>query len=327
MHGVDMKTYYIISILSLFSLAACGGSGDSDNTTPIEPTAQITDSQQSATAVSAPASERMASGLLGGSASGNTAPVPFQIASGVARGLFKPDDATSRMQLIQANFCTTGSVTLPPADATSGTITFSDCELSGSGLYFNGSINYNAAQSSSGANITISYSNFSISDSTQMLASMSGTMNMTLSYNGNVWSTEISTTGFTVTADGETIQMGNYSNSSVIDFDASENSVSFHYAVTSNLIGGTLIVTTDPSEGGSPLVQNFGDVFPYTGTIIIIGADNDRARITINGGLATDSIVIEYALDGDGVYDDGMETLSWSEFEAQSQYAIDSIFN
>ena len=129
------------------------------------------------------------------------------------------------------------------------------------------------------------------------------------------------------TDDGETISLANYSNTSITDLNSAEVSVSFHYVVSSNLLGGTLIVTTNPDEGGSALVRNFSQPYPYSGTIIVIGADNQRARLSISGGMPTDTVTIEYALDGDGVYNDGMDVLSWSDFEAQAAYALDPVLD
>lgn len=317
-------TIYILTIIISFSMASCGGGDDAGNASAtgnqVQPTAQITNIQQSASAISAPASQRMASGFLGGSLSSVT---PLQFAGSVTGGLFQLNPSSLTMQLVDTNFCITGSVSFPAEAATSGAIVFNICQIAGSGLIINGLINFNATQSDSGINLSVNYDNFTIADASQTLVSLSGTFSMILSFDGNNRSTTVADS-FNVMVDGEVVQIDDYMNSIFFTFDASENTVSFNYAVTSSLLGGTLIVTTDPAEGGAPLVQNTSDFFPYTGIIIIIGADNDRVRITINGGLATDSVVFEYALDGDGVYDDGMESISWSDFEAQAQYALGS---
>ena len=47
--------------------------------------------------------------------------------------------------------------------------------------------------------------------------------------------------------------------------------------------------------------------------------------IAINGGMATDSVVVDYALDGDGLYNDGMDVVSWANFMAQADYLLDPI--
>lgn len=316
----------LITLVATMFFGCGGGDGKGNANANTTPTALITDSQQAADAISAPASERTASNVVSGSSSATA--TPFSISKGVAKGLFQPTRDGGGMQLVQTDFCTSGSVTFPPADATSGTITFTQCELSGSGIYINGSISFSGTQSTTGFSVSLSYNNFTISDSTQLLASVNGTMSMSMAQSGNVWSTTVTASNLNITDNGETIVLADYSNTSVTDYDAFTTTVSFHYAVTSSLLGGTLVVTTRPAEGGASIVQNFSESYPYTGVIIVIGANNQRVRVTINGGMPTNTVSIEYDLDGDGVYGDKpMESIPWSDFALMASFGLDALLN
>jgi len=315
-----------LTITLTISLAACGGSDSKSNSTPVEPTATITNSDQAAAAISAPESEQFASSSLSGSASG-AVPFAFGLSEGISRGLFQPrtTDGSPGMQLVPESFCATGSISTPPAGSNSGTVTFNNCEIGGFGLFYNGSISFNVIANSNSFIVTFTYDNFTVSDSTKVLVSIDGGISMEFSFANDVWTTTVATVEITITIDGESVTIADYSISTIVDFNSGDAIIDYHYAVTSDAIGGTVIVTTRASEGGSSIRISSSQPYPYAGMIIIIGADNDRIRVSINGGMPNDTVVVEYALDGDGIYDDGIDVYTWPEFEAKKAYALDPL--
>lgn len=321
---VQRRFVSIFLFVTSVVLFGCGGGGD-DNAngnggTQVQATANLdanNGASMASSAISSQSSATAGSALFVASA-GSVTPLTFAQRFGGAML-----DKGANAQLSTGLLCTTGSISEPAAGASAGTIAFKDCDIGGSGIILNGAITFSATYSSSGFSATLTYQSLTFSDATQTLAVFNGSFNLSMTMSNAGWSYSASTNDFSVTLGNETVSYVNYSHTESFDSGTGDITSAFTYAVTSDSLGGTVIVTTDPAEGGQPVVKNFAEPYPYQGSVVIIGANNDRVRVSADGdGSATGTVKIEYALDGDGVYDDGMDTLSWQEFDDLAAYSF-----
>ena len=66
-----------------------------------------------------------------------------------------------------------------------------------------------------------------------------------------------------------------------------------------NLSRSYTTVSTSPAEGGATIMQSVSDPYSYVESLVLIGANNTRVRVTAMGdGAPTGLVRIEYDVDG-----------------------------
>lgn len=318
-----MKAQYFLFAAVLFSLGACGGGGGTDGgsqgggASEPSPSIQLTQSngaQVAATAMEADTAAESGYGLSPLSVGSDTANASTSIA-GVTRAivnLIKPGNQISTQ--VHEDYCDTGSITAPH-DTSVGTITFNNCEVAD--MYFNGSVDFSVSETT----ISLTYRNFTISTVSELLATFNGDLLVQDISTASADALRLSGSAFLFESADDNVAM--YSFVLEVSIDGSGNvTESFTYTVESNLLGGTVKVTTSPGEGGAPLQYYAGDDYPYSGAVVVIGASNSRVRISAQGsGEPSAAILIEFDQNGDGFYEAVLTpSINWSQFDQLSDF-------
>lgn len=211
-----------------------------------------------------------------------------------------------------------GSLTLPDANATSGTVTFSACvgyivnvTLDGSiSFTVNGDVNTNYSA-------TVTFNNFTITSGTDVVT-INVSMNISGNLVGSVETTTVSYSKFNVTKNTDYINIYNFQSTEIYDTSTNDYTLSWDYTFESSLINGVVQVTTE-----TPIQGNNNNPYPYTGSVVFTGVNNSHVRVSTNNstGQATDTVMIEVDADGDGVYESS-QTMTWLQFDSQGQVVL-----
>lgn len=303
----------LIAFVSAFLLVSCGGGGGGDGgSQDVSPNVAISDSNGPTIVAQALDADDLASessSFLTFSAGTSSNRDLFDVADQMLAltGIGETGPSIQNHELVCDGG---GSVDDSSAGSSSGTITFYDCTISG--VTFNGTLSYGGGSTANSYQFT--FGNLSISDGTGFSASLDGDMTTTVNTINTTTSTTISGSRFTIGANGEYVRLLEYELAEEYDSSTATFTVYFSYTLDSSLIGGRVRVSTDPSDGGAPLVRS-GTIYPYTGSVVVFGEGGTRVRATAQGsGLPDGMVLIEYDNDGDGTYESN-ETMTWSELD------------
>lgn len=170
-----------------------------------------------------------------------------------------------------------------------GQVTISNLQLTGDPA----STNYSLS-----ATISI---NLTVVDSVDTV-SLNGAFNITMAEAGNVLTMSISSSSLTMTDNGETLTVGNFTVTFTENFGTGAYTIAFDGPVTSTDLGGTVVVdTTQPFAGG-------GTANPTSGSMTILGANNTRVVVTVVG---VNSVQLQVDANGDGTLE-STQTTTWS---------------
>ena len=209
-----------------------------------------------------------------------------------------------------------GTVTAPDdPNATSGTVSFNQCN-DGS-VILNGSATIallSGDPNTDNYSATITFNNFQVtiaSDTTTVNASMK----ITSSSNGTNLTSAVTISYFDVTHNADYVTLYNFNITEVDNISTNDYTLTLDYTFESNLINGAVHVVTD-----TPITGNYNNPYdyPYTGVLVITGANKAQVRVSTNGnGQPTDLVTVEVDADGDGVYETST-TMTWAEYDMTS---------
>lgn len=292
-------------------VSACGGSGSgsSGGNNP-QPTVQLNSGNAAEIASSSISADSVASAPGGIAAfSVGQQSTDAQTLTEFTRRLLRLDQAQNLQPQIFTELCVSGYVDEPAPDATSGTFTFYDCVIDG--LTINGSMSFSFSGDANNYSVSATYSDFTFDDGVDA-ATIDATLSISVSVIGDTETASISIQNFSVTVNSDYVHLYGYTAIETTD-SIGNTTVSMSYTIESSLIGGVVLVTTDPAEGGQPIQQDFADPYPHSGSVVIIGM-NSRVRVSANGdGSASGTVTIEVDANGDGIYED-LIIMNWLEF-------------
>lgn len=315
---MKFRNALLLTILTL-TLAACGGGGSDSGGSVASVVYSGSVSQAAVTAQNAePIAEAVAKGTMSSGSVGATGGIGV-IESGSGEGLSAywvagilsqtvidaVDNNSSTLnyglseQLSEVGDCggtLTGSLT----------INESTFDLSGT-FYFNGFCHERRTINGS---INLSgnlFTSFSMTFTSVTFSSAGESVTM----NGSFTTSNLSVSGMRVTMNldarnnntGETIRMSNY----IVDYLIGASSM------TMDIVSGTFY---DPTNGyvsvvtTSPLVQNYADAYPSSGTIVATGTGNSKVRLVV---LSSTQVLISADADGNGTYEYGPVTRNWAD--------------
>ena len=215
--------------------------------------------------------------------------------------------------VVQSGFCDNepdGYIDVTTSGTNSGSAMFSNCQLGD--VYINGGMSLIISSDTAVSTVgSMTFNNLSASDIAGVLFTINGSINFTETSN----SMTISGNVLSISMGGEVMSMFNFNiyTSSSAGVDAT---IIYNLTVSSNVMGGSITVSTSPSEGGATIMQNVGDPYPYAGSLVLIGANNTRVRVTAMGdGSPTGIVRVEYDIDGMPNYET-FEDLTWAELDA-----------
>ena len=316
-----MKYKYLSLLVVMFSLgllSACGGGGGGDSGPPAPVALDNTNGQYAAdTAMDAVNSSDTSSSLAfftgGDTPSGGNYGLMELTRDVLHRSQIGQTGNQPVQGVVQTGVCDNepdGYMDVVQSGTNSGSVTFGNCLLGN--VYINGGVSLILSSSTATSTVgSMTFNNLSASDITGVLFTINGSINFTetstsMTISGNV---------LTMSMGGDVTSMYNFniytSYSAGVD-----GTIIYGLTVSSTAMGGSITVSTDPAQGGATIMQYVGDPYPYAGSLVLIGANNTRVRVTAMGdGSPTGIVRIEYDVDGTPGYESS-EDLTWAQLDA-----------
>lgn len=307
--------YRTLFVAVLFvTLNACGGGGsDNGGITSPAPSVAITTNnsdQVAATAGSADSITTSATSLVPLSV-GQASQTTLNLTD-FARRLLHLGSNYSLQALTVTQACPGGgSLTGPDPGSTSGTFTFTSCVGYQGNTSIDGSITFSlSGDASSNYAALITFNNLTITSGANVVT-INVSMNISGNITGTVETTTVSYSLFNVTYNSDYVNIYNYKSTITYNNASLDYSISWDYTFDSSLINGAVKVSTE-----TPIQGNDNNLYPYTGSLVVTGANNSHVRVSTNNstGLPTDLVMIEVDADGDGIYESS-KSVEWQNFD------------
>jgi len=312
-----MKKAFVFILFT--ALGACGGGGGSTGTPASPaPTVKITTTNAPAVSATSMASDSVTTNVGGLSVltTGSTTASSIKLTDFTWQVLKLDRFGSLQAQTdVSATYCPAGGYADQSGGSYSGSLTFVDCNTGG--VILNGSIGFTVSGSANNFTATATYTNFTFTDTTTTI-SVTVNASLSISYMSDGTNSTLKSTVTSFDMDFGTDYVHLYNMSMTVMTDGSGNTTTdFDYTFESSFISGVVRVTTAASEGGQSLTQIFGDMYPNSGAVVIIG-NGSRARVTISGSdSVSNNVLLEVDENGDGVYDTST-FYTWPGFTALS---------
>lgn len=321
---MNVRQLYILALLlgsSLFT--ACGGGGGGGGSSTPPPPAPVALTSTNAQYVADATLDAVNSYAT---SSGITLPSAAVVQSGSTSGLmdmtrvvlhFAHNSAQFGQGAIEPGVCLnepTGYADVTPSGSNGGSVLFSNCLIDG--IYLNGGASvYVITDNATTFSATMSFNNLSATDNMGAVVTLNGTISLVDENNTETVSGSYLSVSITSAMSSDVVSMFNFNIQSSI-VGATESTKINSLTVSTSKSSGSVTVTTSTTQGGATIVQNLSDPYPNAGSLVLIGANNTRVRVTAMGdGSPSGMVRIEYDIDGVVGYET-FEDLTWAELDA-----------
>lgn len=323
--AIGLLRWFSIAFLTTGLIACGGGGGGGGGGGPVGPSPTLAidgaNAQEVASTAYQAATGVMASGGLIVGDEVKLAPRPKSVLGRFTMNLAKTlkerqasESAATRTHFNGTFPCTySGTYTYDSDDVTYANITFNNCS-DFPGETINGLISVTVTGSgptSLSANVSI---NLTFSESGFPPVTMSGGYSFSYSENATTASVSINGNSLTISDGTDTITLANFGFTYSEDLFTGDVSASVNFSLTSTGLGGTVTVTTL-----TPLQAYGYAAYPHAGVVEVVGANNTRCRLTVNGNESylpvAQQVTIEVDTDGNGTFDVIINT-SWAALDA-----------
>ena len=322
---MNFKTFFLVGLM--LSVSACGGGGGGDNsssnggsggggTASPAPSVAITTSNSDQVASTAGSGDSVAK-----SASGGYAPLTVNQSTqnaltvrSLATSIFHLGSSQNLQALATTPICgnADGSATVTGGltGATSGSIIFNNCMLSGTSVVLDGTVTKTLKSGDTDTDtfdVTVTFTNFKVTLGT--VTTLNATMHVVSNSDGTTLTVDVDFPNFYLTHGSDYVGLYDFTMHSDEIIATQAYTMTFSYTFDSDLINGAVKVATE-----TPLQGYSYNNYPDTGSVVFTGANNAQIRVTANGD---GTVTVAVDGNGDGVYDSS-QTIPWSTFDTYS---------